>query len=141
MYEGPRTSWDIIAYVLKKIGPPSKQVDNVEELHSIISNVKLGPVAVYFGTTEDDPNFIEYQYVAKRFELISFYHTFSPEALEHLKLASDTKIAVFKDFDEKMNIYDNKSFDYTTLIRFFAISSVPNVLPFNQLAVEIIFKG
>ena len=81
-YEGPRTSADIVSYVIKKTGAASNEIKTVEELNTIIAGLEDGPVAIFFGTSEDDKDYPTYESVANELEGISFHHTYAPELRE-----------------------------------------------------------
>lgn len=136
-YEGGRTSADIVAWILKKSGPPSIHLTSTDELNAYIEKSTTVPVFVYFGDSDDESEFLTFKQVAQGNDKVLFLHIFGSEAREAHNVR--TKAVLFKSFDEKRNNYEAE-FTASALEQFINANSNPVVLPFNDKAINVVFQ-
>ncbi|CAD8179388.1 unnamed protein product [Paramecium pentaurelia] len=136
-YEGGRTQADIVAWINKKSGPPSNELNSVQDLEKFLERVSSSPIIVFFGSQEDDNDFQTFKAVAQQNDKVTFAHIFNAEASE--KYSVQGKIVLFKSFDEKRNDFDG-SITNASLEQFINAHGNPVLLPFNDKAINIIFQ-
>ncbi|CAD8062748.1 unnamed protein product [Paramecium sonneborni] len=136
-YEGGRTQGDIIAWINKKSGPPSTELNSVQDLENFLVRVSNAPVIVFFGSSSDDNDFETFKQVAQQNDKVTFAHTFNPESAE--KYSVTGKIVLFKSFDEKRNNFE-QSVTANNLEAFINVYGNPIILPFDDKAINIIFQ-
>ena len=90
-------------------------------------------IVVYFGTNDEDPELEIYQKVVKEIDHILFYHTFASEARKRLDIDDNVKIALFKLFDEKRNLFSGE-FTAENVRDFIETNSLRHILPFDDKA-------
>lgn len=122
-YKGGRTKAEIIDWVSKKTGPPSKLLANAAALEEAQNDAKV--LVVYFGD-EQDPEHVTFTTVAATTEGVSFAHSFSPE----LNSSQSGRIVLFKQFDEKMNIMEG-DISADKLKQFIEANRYETVMPFE----------
>jgi len=100
-YKGGRTKAEIVDWVVKKTGPPSKLMADAAALKDAQDENKV--MVVYFGA-EDDAEFATFKTFAATTEGVSFGHSFNAD----LNAANTGKVVLFKQFDEKMNTFEGE---------------------------------
>ncbi|KAM8967809.1 protein disulfide-isomerase A4 isoform 2-T2 [Pelodytes ibericus] len=86
-YNGPRENYGIVDYMTEQAGPPSKQIQAVKQVQEFL---KDGDDVVIIGifSGEDEKAYQLYQDAANNLrEDYKFYHTFSNEILNFLKVS------------------------------------------------------
>jgi len=136
-YSGGRQAADIVAWVKKKSGPPAKTLTTADEIKEFI---KSAPVAVagFFkdlesataksfisvaGSTDDHP-----------FALVTDDSLFAEHSAE------DGHIHLFKDFDEKKNVFEGEVTEEALKV-FVSSNALPLVVDFNHETASKIFSG
>jgi protein disulfide-isomerase A1 len=100
-YKGGRTKQEIIDWVTKKTGPPSKLVETAEALAEMKKDAKV--LVMFFGTA-DSAAFQNYQSSASTIDGVSFGHSFNADLVaEH-----GSRVVMFKQFDEGRNDLDGE---------------------------------
>jgi len=98
-YKGGRTKQEIIDWISKKTGPPSRPMASADTLEELKNESKV--MVAYFGS-ESDAEYVTYTTFAATYEGITFAHSFNAE----LNAANSGKVVLFKQFDEKMNTFE-----------------------------------
>jgi len=106
-------------------------------LAAYIEKTATVPIVVFFGTTDDDNDFITFKSVAQANDKVLFLHIFSEQAREEHSVTG--KVVLFKSFDEKRNDFANE-FTAATLEAFINANANPIILPFNDKAINVIFQ-
>ncbi|KAM3147268.1 hypothetical protein pb186bvf_000519 [Paramecium bursaria] len=135
-FEGGRNAAEIIAWITKKTGPASQEL-NADDLQAFIDKASSSPVVVFFGTDADDKDFVTFKQVALSNEKLLFGHTFDQQAKEQHNPKG--KIVLFKGFDEKRNDLE-EALTEESFKTFLNANSVPTLLPFNDKAIGVIFQ-
>jgi protein disulfide-isomerase A1 len=133
-YKGAREVNDMKEYILKKSGPATVEIKTLEELEKLKQDNKV--LVVYFGT-DGSEELKQYQAAALTFDNVKLVHVFDTELMTKAE-ASVNKVILYKQFDEKMNIFEGK-YDATELAAFVEDNRFPNVMDFDQEAAEKIF--
>ncbi|KAG8139590.1 hypothetical protein E2320_002352 [Naja naja] len=87
-YNGPREKYGIVDYMIEQSGPPSKQIQAIKQVQEFL---KDGDDVIIIGVFKEsqDPAYHLYQDAANSLrEDYKFYHTFSSEILNFLKVHS-----------------------------------------------------
>lgn len=133
-YTGGREKDTIVSWILKKTGPPSTEV-TCEELAAKAADA--GRVAAFFGTFEG-ANFEAFVGAAQVDEKYQFYHN-GDEACRTQHGVSENGIALFRNFDEPVVVYDGE-FVAPAVREFLSANSVASFITFNEEAIEPIFQ-
>jgi protein disulfide-isomerase A1 len=131
-YTGGRTSQDIIQWIKKKSGPPSTEINSVEEVEKFKANGNF--VFLYFGS-ENSEKFKFFNTVASKYEY-SFAHSFNEAVKSHYN--AQDNIILFKNFDELRNDFDARLTE-DAFEAFTDAYSIPIVGRFSERSVEVIF--
>ncbi|XP_063308027.1 protein disulfide-isomerase A4 isoform X2 [Pelobates fuscus] len=93
-YNGPREKYGIVDYMIEQAGPPSKQIQAVKQVQEFIRD---GDDVVIIGVFngEEDKAYQIYQDAANNLrEDYKFYHTFSAEIVNFLKVSPDQLVVM-----------------------------------------------
>ena len=136
-FTGGRTADEIIAWLLKKTGPPAKALASVDEAKTFVDS-KPVTIIGFFKDQESDAAkaFLE---AASAMDDHPFGIT-SEEAVFTEYEATDGAIVLFKDFDEKKNVFDGEV-SKEEITKFVAANSLPLVVDFNHETASKIFSG
>ena len=132
-YQGGRTEPEIVAWLRKKTGPPSKIFNDHAAVESW--NSSLDASVVFFGTNES--LFNVFQNVARSTEDVSFASCSSEDCLTHFN-ARHGQVTVFKKFDDLRNDL-TESFTEESLTTFISSNSTPKVMKFDEKCAQLIF--
>lgn len=132
-YNGGRTEPEIVSWIRKKTGPPSKEFSAPADVESWSSSREA--CAVFFGTNAD--LFSIYESVARSSEDLEFAHCSSDECLSHFS-AKHGQVTVFKKFDDKRNDM-TESFTESSLTSWLNSNSSPKVMKFDEKCAQVIF--
>jgi protein disulfide-isomerase A1 len=135
VFEGARTQENIEKFLKEKTKEEFKEIKNKVELERL--QLYFKPVLVYFGKDEKvlDELTLAYRVV----DDVIFATSVSDELIkENIKSGSDDKIIIFKQFDDRKNIFKGK-ITAENIINFCNLYSHPKVLEFNTITSQIIF--
>jgi len=131
-YTGGRKSEEIIQWVKKKSGPPSTEINTVEEVERFKGNADF--VFFYFGT-ENSEKFTFFNSIARKYEFF-FAHSFNESVRSHYN--AQDKIVLFKNFDELRNDFEG-SLTPEDFEAFVDAYTIPTVGRFNERSIDAIF--
>jgi protein disulfide-isomerase A1 len=132
-YNGGRTDSEIVAWIRKKTGPPSKEFQTFADLSNFVDQQEV--VVVFFGSNAE--LFHVYENTARVSEDVTFAHCSSEECLSKYD-ASNGQVVVFKKFDEKRNDLTT-DFNESQLTHFINSNSSPKVMKFDEKCAQLIF--
>lgn len=131
-YTGGRVEADIVSWILKKSGPVFRNVD-AAELKQAIDQSDV--VLVLFAESATP----EFEKVAKSVEKVEFVVSTEASALDSFE-AKSGQLVLFKKFDEPKVVYEGSN-DADEIAKWVNLSKRPSVMPFNDEAIEHIFRN
>jgi len=135
-YEGGRSERDIVAFMKKKTGPPSKELEDAAALEKAKSSEAV--VTAYL-SSEDAPEAKVFMDFASSNDDLEFYHTFQVDLIEGAKANT---LVVFKQFDELKNEFPlTASTTQEELAAFVSLKTTPKLIEFSQERTKQIFRG
>ena len=132
-YNGGRTEPEIVAWLRKKTGPPSKELKTSEDVESWSKGHDA--CVVFFGN--DSGLFNVYEDVARDNEDLNFAHCASDECLTHFGVKNG-QVTLFKKFDELRNDL-NVSYTDSSLKEWLSKHSTPKVMKFDEKCAQLVF--
>ncbi|KAK3851523.1 hypothetical protein Pcinc_031790 [Petrolisthes cinctipes] len=136
-YNGGRQADDIVNWLLKKTGPPAKAIGSVEDAKAFIEEKTV--VIIGFFKDQESAAAKEFLSAASTTDDHPFGIT-SDDAVFTEYGVSGEGIVLFKDFDEKKNVYEGE-IEESEIIKFVAANSLPLVVDFNHETASKIFGG
>jgi len=137
-YTGGRTADTIISWIEKKTGPAAITLMDVDMAKKFIDDNKVAVVGFFKNVESDEAKaFLE---VAANLDDFKFAVTNVEEVLKEYEVSEDAKVVLFKDFDEKKNVFEDK-YEAETLTKFIEANSMPSVVEFNHESAQKIFSG
>lgn len=136
-YNGGRQAGDIVNWLLKKTGPPAKALSSLEDAKNFIEEKPV--VIIGFFKDQESAAAKEFLAAASATDDHPFGIT-SEDALFTEYGVSGDGIILFKDFDEKKNVYEGEITEAEVSL-FVAASSLPLVVDFNHETASKIFGG
>ncbi|KAJ8687889.1 hypothetical protein QAD02_023684 [Eretmocerus hayati] len=136
-YSGGRQADDIVSWVLKKTGPPAKELNTVEEAKAFIEENNVAIVGFFKDAESDKAKvFLEVGSAVddQVFGISKNADVFAEYGVE------DGKVVLFKKFDDKKAEY-NEEFTVKDLKNFVQVESLPLIIEFNQETAQKIFSG
>ncbi|KAG5322628.1 PDI isomerase, partial [Pseudoatta argentina] len=136
-YTGGRQADEIVNWLLKKTGPPAKDLTTVDEAKAFIEAHKVAIVGFFKDVTSDAAKvFLEVGSVVDDhvFAITSADEVFSEYGIK------DGKIVLFKKFDEGKAVFDGE-YTTTAVQNFISVFSLPLIVEFNQDTAQKIFSG
>ncbi|XP_018399095.1 PREDICTED: protein disulfide-isomerase [Cyphomyrmex costatus] len=136
-YTGGRQADEIVNWLLKKTGPPAKDLSTVDEAKAFIEAHKVAIVGFFKDVSSDVAKvFLEVGSIVDDhvFGITSADEVFSEYGIE------DGKIVLFKKFDEGKAVFDGE-YTTTAVQNFISVFSLPLVVEFNQDTAQKIFSG
>ena len=135
VFEGGRTRENIEKFLKEKTKENFVDLKNSVDLER--SQLYFKPVLVYFG--KDEKVLDELTMAYRVVDNVIFATSTSDELIkEHIKPGSNDKIIIFKQFDDRKNIFKGE-ITSENIINFCNLFSNPKVLEFNQVTSHIIF--
>jgi protein disulfide-isomerase A1 len=131
-YTGGRTAEEIVQWVTKKSGPPSVQLNTVEEVEAFKTSGDF--VLVYFGS-ENSEKFKFFNTIADKYEY-SFAHSFVDAVKSHFN--AQDRIVLFKNFDELRNDFDGELTE-NAFENFTDVYAIPIAGRFTERSIDVIF--
>jgi protein disulfide-isomerase A1 len=136
-YGGGRTADEIVAWLLKKTGPPAKAVANVDEAKAFIESKSV--TIIGFFKDQESADAKEFLAAAGALDDHPFAIT-SEDAVFSEYSAKDGSIILFKEFDEKKSIFDGEV-KKDEIQKFISGNALPLVVDFNHETASKIFSG
>ena len=136
-YTGGRTEVEIVNWILKRVGPPSTQVD-CDKLKEKVEQSKL--VAAFFGdssSSQFNDVFIGATKDSTVGDKFSFVHISDSECAASFG-ASSPSVVLFRKFDNSPVVYSG-AWDSSSLAQWLSTSSVPTLIEFSEEFIEPIF--
>lgn len=136
-YNGGRQADDIVAWLLKKTGPPAKELETVDAAKEFI---KASTVAVvgFFKDRESD-SAKAFLAAANAVDEYPFAITSSEDVYKEYS-AECGSIILFKDFDEGKAVFEGEVSE-ENVKKFVLTQSMPLVVDFNHDSAQRIFGG
>lgn len=132
-FNGGRTKDEIVNWINKRSGPPSKEVD-ASTLSKTIEDNKV--VVVYFGS--NDEHFKAFENAASSDDKRTYIHSFD-SAVASSHGASSPSIVLFRKFDEPKVVFSG-AWEAKAIVSWIDDSSVPTVIEFADEYIEPIFQ-
>jgi len=132
-FNGGRTKDEIVNWINKRSGPPSKEVD-AAALAKAIEDNKV--VVVYYGANDD--HFKSFETAASADDKRTYIHTFNADVAKANGAASPAVI-LYRKFDEPKVVFSG-AWESKAIIAFIEESSVPTVIEFADEYIEPIFQ-
>jgi len=156
-YKGLRDAKGIASWINKKTGPPAQEVATFEAADELREKEKFLVVG-WFGDesegekeaaeegAEDAPKkdeelFQQFIETAQKMDDVTFVHVTDNEASFAFEMDRINTIKIFKDFDDKVNVYDAENEIYENLEQFIQIYSLAFVTEFSSASARKIFGG
>lgn len=136
-YNGGRQADDIVSWLLKKTGPPAKELKTVEEAKEFIESGNVVVVGFFKDQTSDAAK--TFLSVASAIDDIPFAIT-SDDAIFDSNDAKCGTIILFKKFDEGKDVFEGELSE-AALKKFVATNSLPLIVEFNHETAQKIFGG
>ncbi|XP_057656523.1 protein disulfide-isomerase isoform X2 [Diorhabda carinulata] len=136
-YSGGRQADDIVNWLLKKTGPPAREINTVEAAEELID----GNNVIVIGFIKDQSTDLAKAYleVASTIDDIPFAITSEDAVFENYEAKDDT-LVLFKKFDEGKVVYEGGSTD-AEIKKFIKTNSLPLLVEFNHDTAQKIFGG
>ncbi|XP_058792794.1 protein disulfide-isomerase [Phymastichus coffea] len=136
-YGGGRKSDEIINWLLKKTGPPAKDLTSIDETKTFIDAHNV--VIVGFFKDQESENAKVFKEVANAVDDQVFGISSSDEVFSEYGV-EDGKVVLFKKFDDNKAVFTDE-FNIDNLKNFVAVESLPLIVEFNQETARTIFGG
>lgn len=134
-YEGERKAEEIEKWMIEKTKPKIKKITSKRELEKHKKYDKI--FLVYFGNDEKDIH--EIILAERKTDNIPIYTVDSEELIkENVKPEKNETIVIFKNFDDKKNVFTNK-ITAKNIIKFINLYINPKVIEFSKETSHIIF--
>ena len=136
-YGGGRTSNEIIAWLKKKTGPPAVTLANEAAAEEFIASKDVTVVGFFKDVESADAK--AFLAAAGTMDDHPFAITSDDSVIKKLE-AEDGKIVLFKNFDEKKNVFEGEV--TAEAVKLFVVTNaLPLVVDFNQETASKIFGG
>jgi len=136
-YGGGRTADEIVNWLLKKTGPPAKDLTSVEDAKAFSESQDVVVVGCF--TDLESAVAKEYREVASAMDEFPFGQTSDPAVLKEFGVEKDS-IVLFKKFDEGRNTLD-ADLTGSNIDKFIKENALPLVVEFNHETAQKIFGG
>ena len=137
-YTGGRMAPEIVDWLEKKIGPPAKILETLDDVKKFVSKTDVSVVGFF---ADQGDQFDAYNRACLDYDDYGVHYpvavTNNKEALEHYGVMD--KVVLFKKFDEKKVVYEGEL--ETQAVRdFITENSLPIVIEFNHENAQKMFK-
>ncbi|KAH0554399.1 protein disulfide-isomerase [Cotesia glomerata] len=136
-YTGGRQADEIVAWLMKKTGPPAKELSTVDDSKALIDANEVVVVGFFKDLESTDAKV--FMDVANSIDEQVFGVTSDEKVFDEYK-ATDGSVILFKTFDEGQNVYENE-ISVEKLKEFIEVHSLPLVVDFSQQTAQKIFGG
>mmetsp|Transcript_14429 Transcript_14429/g.14468 ORF Transcript_14429/g.14468 Transcript_14429/m.14468 type:complete len:471 (+) Transcript_14429:1-1413(+) len=134
-YTGGGNAASIVSWVKKRIGFAMTKINTLEKLKSEIENNKL---SVILWTLPNSTDLGVYEHIAKTIDGPAFLVSTDPEALTHYGM-EEKQMSLFNPDDGRVDY--KGGFNTFEMTKFIENYKKPAIIPFNNFALEFIFKG
>lgn len=136
-YNGGRKADNIVSWVLKKMEPPTKNLESVDAVKKFIEENNVAIVG-FFEDQESEAakTFVE---VSQTNDDYAFGMSSNADVFSEYE-AENGKIILFKKFDEPRNEFKGE-LNAKNLEKFITVQSLPLLVEFNQDTAKKIFSG
>ncbi|XP_046404503.1 protein disulfide-isomerase isoform X2 [Ischnura elegans] len=141
-YTGGRSAEDIVNWLMKKIGPPAKDLTSVDDVKEFIESSEVAIVGFFKDQTTDSAK--AFLLAASNIESYPFGIVAAPEIFSEYNVGEGKEaVLLFKKFDEGRNDLNVEDTPLTEEVvrRFVATQSLPLVVEFNHETAQKIFGG
>lgn len=136
-YSGGRQAADIITWVTKKTGPPTRELNTVEEAEQFLKDNEIALIGFFKNQESDGAKaFIS---AASALDSFAFGTTNNDDVITKYE-AKDGSVVLFKPFDEKRSVFEGE-FNLENLKKFAEVESLPLLVEFNHDSASKIFGG
>jgi len=136
-YGGGRQADDIVQWLLKKTGPPAKDLTSVEDAKKFIEEHNVAVIGFFKDQTSDEAK--AFLNAAATIDDQAFGIT-SDDAVLAEHEAKCGNVILFKKFDEGKVVYDGEAND-KDIKKFVTTNSLPLLVEFNHETAQKIFGG
>jgi len=136
-FNGGRQADDIVAWLLKKTGPPAKDLTTVEAAKEFIESANV--VIIGFFKDQDSDKAKVFLDTAASIDDHPFAITSNKDIFKEYE-AECGNVILFKNFDEKKVVYSGES-NVDSLKKFVQGNSLPLIVEFNHETAQKIFGG
>ena len=136
-YGGGRQAGDIIAWVTKKTGPPTKELNTVEEVEQFLKENEIALIGFFKNQDSDEAK--AYISAANALDTFVFGLTKNDDVLAKYEV-KDATVLLFKPFDEKKSVFEG-DFNVENIKKFAQVESLPLIVEFNHDSASKIFGG
>ncbi|XP_060535710.1 protein disulfide-isomerase [Cylas formicarius] len=136
-YSGGRQALDIVAWLVKKTGPPAADLKSVGDVAALID---ANPIAVV-GFFKDQSTDLAKQFlaVAASVDDVPFGVVADDDVVANYE-AADQQIVLFKKFDEGRATYDGPAVE-KDIKKFVQVNQLPLLVEFNHETAQKVFGG
>ena len=134
-YEGPREAAGIVEWINKKLAPSTQVIDSLPALDDFIAKHRV--TVVLFAQRGSDEAVL-FESVSKGFDEAIFVLSTSTDALISHQV-TEPSMVVFKRFDDRKAQYSGNLRE-KRMTEFVKANMVPWAMPFDERAVDYIFK-
>jgi len=136
-YSGGRTADTIITWLEKKTGPPALTLADKDAAAKFIEDNKVAVIGFFKDVESAGAKaFLE---VAANLDDYKFGIASEAAVLEEYA-AADASVVLFKDFDEKKNVFEGE-LEAEALTKFVESNAMPLLVEFNHESAQKIFSG
>ncbi|XP_018571513.1 protein disulfide-isomerase [Anoplophora glabripennis] len=136
-YNGGRQADDIVAWLLKKTGPPAKEIASIDDAKEFIEANNVAVIGFFKDQSTDAAK--AFLSVASGIDDIPFGIT-SEDSVNSQYEAQPDSIILFKKFDEEKVVYDGEAVD-ADIKKFIQTNALPLIVEFNHDTAQKIFGG
>jgi len=136
-YSGGRTADEIVAWLLKKTGPPAKTLETAEDVTKFTADPEVAVVG--FFSSADSDNAKNYLKAAAAMDDTPFAIVTNADVAKASEVDGDV-VVLYKKFDEGRN---ELSADITeeNVLKFVKSNSLPLIVDFNHETAQKVFGG
>jgi len=134
-YEGGRSAEDIVRFMKRKSGPPTKEVSDADALEAFKGSAEVAVVGVFESTDSDE--FKTFVAAALGNDDVPFAHTTSADVAAALEVTAPA-VVLFKQFDEGRVNYEGE-LEEGALSKFVASNELPVVVKFSPDTARKLF--
>ncbi|EFA00647.1 protein disulfide-isomerase [Tribolium castaneum] len=136
-YNGGRQADDIVAWLLKKTGPPAKEIKTVEEAKEFIDASNVAVIGFFKDQTTDKAK----AFLAAAATIDDYPFGITSEDSVYKEYEAECgSIVLFKKFDEGKVLFEGEATE-KNIKKFVAGNSLPLIVEFNHETAQKIFGG
>lgn len=135
-YIGPEKAGEIVKFLYRKTVFPATEIQNADDAEEFIKSNPVVIIGFFDDLNKDGAE--AYLFVANAVHDYPFGITSDKDVYDKYNVKSGS-IILFKDFDEKVAVFDGKV-EEDEIRKFFAIHSTPLIIDFNRDAARLVFS-